>query len=317
MVVQVLKISFDTGKSNSKISFYNEDSIVENMQFLSNVALNNSQIKTTKGAEEVYYNGNRYLIGESGLNTFLENRSEVSKTNEVHKLLILTGICKVLRSYGLTECYDIQIAVNCPLSIYKTLGEQDNVKNFYKNNGKPYEIKMDGQTYTFTIKRVVPYFESIGPVILERKRFKDDEVITLDLGSLNTGYATFDALRPVGALSNNFNDGIEGLITTVEEILLKNDISNLTNANIQKVIKGTYKHIDGATMAEVNAACINHVKQLRHKLFNRKLNLNLPILICGGGAELLERHLKETFDDVTIMPNPLFANSDAGLHLMK
>lgn len=313
----MLKISFDTGKSNTKLSFYNKDSVVENMQYFSNVALNNSQIKTTKGAEEVYYNGNRYLIGEDGVNTFLENRSEVSKTNEVHKLLVLTGICKVLEAHNLTECDNVQIAVNCPLSVYKTVGEQDNVKEFYKNGGKPYEIKMNDNEYTFTITRVVPYFESIGPVILERKKFKDDEVITLDLGSLNTGYATFDALRPVGALSNNFNDGIEGLITTVEEILLKNDISNLTTANIQKVIKGTYKHVDSTTMAEVNAACINHVKQLRHKLFNRKLNLNLPILICGGGAELLERHLKETFDDVTIMANPLFANSDAGLQLMK
>lgn len=313
----MLKISFDTGKSNTKLSFYNRDSVVENMQYFSNVALNNSQIKTTKGAEEIYYNGNRYLIGEDGVNTFLENRSEVSKTNEVHKLLVLTGICKVLEAHNLTECDDVQIAINCPLSVYKTVGEQDNVKKFYKNDGKPYEIKMNNKEYTFIITRVVPYFESIGPVILERKKFKDDEVITLDLGSLNTGYATFDALRPVGALSNNFNDGIEGLITTVEEILLKNDISNLTTANIQKVIKGTYKHVDTTTMAEVNAACINHVKQLRHKLFNRKLNLNLPILICGGGAELLERHLKETFDDVTIMSNPLFANSDAGLQLMK
>ena len=313
----MLKISFDTGKSNTKISFYNEKSVIENMQYLSNVALNDSQIKTTKGAEEIHYEGNRYLVGEDGMNTFLENRSEVSKTNEVHKMLVLTGICKVLEANDMAECKDVQIAVNCPLSAYKTVGEQDKIKNFYKNDGKPYEIKMNGKTYTFHITRVVPYFEAIGPVILERHKFKDDEVITLDLGSLNTGYATFDSLRPVGALSNNFNDGIEGLITTVEEILLKNDISNLTNANIQRVIKGNYKHIDAKTMAEVNELCNNHVKQLRHKLFNRKLNLNLPILACGGGADLLEHHLKEVFDDVTIVANPLFANSKAGLQLMK
>ena len=49
----MLKFSFDTGKSNTKLSFYNKDSVVENMQYFSNVALNNSQIKTTKGAEEV------------------------------------------------------------------------------------------------------------------------------------------------------------------------------------------------------------------------------------------------------------------------
>ena len=62
---------------------------------------------------------------------------------------------------------------------------------------------------------------------------------------------------------------------------------------------------------------LEHLQQLQYTLFNRKLNLKLPIVVCGGGAVLLERFFKEVFEDVEVSPKALFVNADGGLELLE
>lgn len=312
-----MKLSFDTGKKNTKMSFQ-LGSQFENILYLSNVSLNANRINTTSQSEIITFNERRYLIGENGMNSFLENRSEMDKTNDVHRLLVLTGICKALKASGLTECDNVQIAINVPLAFYKSPGEQERIINFYKNDNKEYVVEMEQETYKFKISEVLPYFEGIGPLLVNRKGYEGKEVICLDLGSLNTAYATFDNLRPVGNLCNNFNDGVDNLLAVVGDILLKHNLSNLSEKNVQDIIKGIYTgKISEEAQVEVDQACLEHLQQLQYTLFNRKLNLKLPIVVCGGGAVLLERFFKEVFEDVEVSPKALFVNADGGLELLE
>lgn len=312
-----MKMSFDTGKKGTKMSFW-LGSQIENILYLSNVSLNANRISTTSESETITFNDKRCLIGEEGMNSFLENRSEMDKTNDVHRLLVLTGICKALKANGLTMCDDVQIAINVPLAFYKSPGEQERIINFYKNDHKDYVVEMDQVEYRFKISVVLPYFEGVGPLVVNRKEYEGKEVVCLDLGSLNTAYATFDDLRPVGNLCNNFNDGVDNLLAVVGDVLLKHNLANLSEKNIQDIIKGVYAgKITKEAQAEVDQVCLEHLQQLQYTLFNRKLNLTLPIVVCGGGAVLLERFFKDVFQDVEVSPKALFANADGGLELLE
>lgn len=312
-----MKVSIDTGKKNSKVSFHLEGQL-QHLVYLSNISLNATRINTTPESTIIHYNDRRYLVGEDGMNSFLENRSEMDKTNDVHRLLVLTGICKALKLAGQTdECVDIEMAINVPLAFYKSAGEQDRIIKFYQNNHQPYVVTMEDQRYTFKIKNVLPYFEGIGPLLSGTGNYDNQEVIGLDLGSLNTGYATFDNLRPIGSLSNNFNDGVDNLLAIVSDLLLTYNLPNLSEKNIQDIIKGTYKgNLPESVQEQVDQVCLDHLQQLQYTLFNRKLNLKLPFLVCGGGAILLERFLPMVFTNVQTCPNSLFANADAGLTLL-
>ena len=313
-----MKLSIDTGKKNSKVSFYLEGKIYH-LVYLSNIYLNPTRINTTPESEIIHYNKKRYLVGEEGKNSFLENRSEMDKTNDVHRLLVLTGICKALKLMGHSsdECVEVEIAINVPLAFYKSAGEQQRVIQFYQNDNQPYVVTMDDETYTFKINNVLPYFEGIGPLFSDSANYENQEVIGLDLGSLNTGYATFDNLRPIGNLSNNFNDGVDNLLATVSDLLLTYNLPNLSEKNIHDIIKGTYNgSLPEDVQEQVDQVCLEHLQQLQYTLFNRKLNVKLPFLVCGGGAILLERFLPMVFSNVRVCSNALFANADAGLSLL-
>ena len=317
----MLKVSIDSGKSQTKVS-YMVDGEVKNFKLLSNVSQNENEIPTSDEAVAIRYTDStgankRYLVGELGKNDFTHLRTKISKINDAHKLLVLTSIAKVLEKCDLKECRTVEISINTPVELFKQANQQTVIKEFYQNNDRPYEIYLNDTLYTFTINKVTPLFEGLGAVLLNKSKFNDDEVISIDLGSLNTCFATFNNCKPIGSLSSNFNIGVENLLTDVEKILVTEDMGNLSETNIQNIIKGVYKYpIETSVQNEINKICEDHVVLILHKLQSSKLNLSLPIIFSGGGAILLERFLKNTFKTAIFCDNALYANSQAGLKLL-
>lgn len=322
----MVRISIDSGKSCTKVS-YSFEGEERTFKMLSNVSHTSKDIPTTDEAVAILMNdesgsNKRYLVGEYGQNDYVEYRTQLSKLNEAHKILVIAAIVKVLDKCGRhdsSRIESVEIAVNTPVDLFKTDGFQSDIKSFYKSNGNPYEVEFKNKTYRFEIKRVVPMFEGLGAVLLNRSKYAGEgsEVISLDFGSLNTCFATFVNCKPVGQLSSNLSGSMEKLISSVEKVLIRADVANLTETNIQDIIKGSYPyHLDLEVQEEVDRVCEKFVKETKHKLVSSGVNINRPVVGSGGGAILLDRFVKKAFPMYEKCTDPLYANARAGLKLL-
>ncbi len=170
----MVRISIDSGKSCTKVS-YSFEGEERTFKMLSNVSHTSKDIPTTDEAVAILMNdesgsNRRYLVGEYGQNDYVEYRTQLSKLNEAHKILVIAAIVKVLDKCGRhdsSRIESVEIAVNTPVDLFKTDGFQSDIKSFYKSNGNPYEVEFKNKTYRFEIKRVVPMFEGLGAVLFK------------------------------------------------------------------------------------------------------------------------------------------------------
>jgi plasmid segregation protein ParM len=105
------------------------------------------------------------------------------------------------------------------------------------------------------------------------------------------------------------------LYSRIQDTLQRNDIL-LSDELITDAIRGQIQHSDSKLIeAVVEQAVAAYCKELFNALRERGLDLKLPTVFAGGGAELLELMLRRS-DINTVAVLNRFANADGYRLLM-
>lgn len=281
--------------------------------------LGNYQVKTSKGvrflskykaalginyksADDVLeYQGKQYVIGKGAFDTTL------SKAEKDSLILFLYGIAKS------TPKDVVKVVLGLPAVQFKE--QAVTMANKFKGT---YNIKLTAEGTTVTrnihIADVKVYPEGAGVFYSEvyPEHLMDQDVLIVDIGGLTANIVLFKDCDV-----ESFGGYRKGCLNIFQSILEEVDQTQVLGITIEAVDDAIHRN----KPLVVNGDSINLIPYLQKHIYlyvtelikeiNKYQAMTHPILLCGGGAELIRDELMKTFKNVHFIKdkNAMFANA--------
>ena len=285
----MIKLGIDNGNYNTKSS--------EGMLYASGFTASDREFLTPE--LQLFYEGCYYAIGERRL------RFQQDKTMEQDTfILTLPAIAEAMKRVGVTDA-DIMLGVGLPIDSYGT--QKEAFRQYFLQN---VSFEFEGTAYQCRISDCKVFAQGHAALCRYYPRLQEYRSITLvDIGGYTVDVLTVHNFKLERASCVSLRLGTIILYSRIEDALQKSGIL-LSDALITDAIRGKIQHTDRKKIEEtveyeVSAYC----KELLNALRERGLDLRLPTVFAGGGAELLESRLRGNEINIVAVLNR-FANAD-------
>lgn len=292
----MIKLGVDNGNYNTKSS--------EGMLYASGYTVSDKEFITPE--MQLFYEGKYYAIGERRL------RFQQDKTKEPDTfLLTLPAIAEAMNKAGTTNA-DITLGVGLPIDSYGT--QKEAFRSYFLRDNVSFMF--EGVAYRCHIAECKVFAQGHAALCRYYPRLSEYRSITLvDIGGYTVDVLTVHNFRLDRSSCASLRMGIITLYGRIQDALQKCDIL-LSDELITDAIRGDIQHAESKRIeAVVGQAVTAYCKELFNALRERGLDLKLPTVFAGGGAELLETRLHG--DDLnTVAVLNRFANADGYKLLM-
>ena len=255
---------------------------------------------------QLFYEGRYYAVGERRM------RFQQDKTREPDTfMLTLPAIADAMKRAETTSA-EITLGVGLPIGSYGTQKEAFR-RYFLRDN---VSFLFEGTSYRCRIAECKVFAQGHAALCRYYPQLKDYRSITLvDIGGYTVDILTLHDFRLDRSSCASLRVGTITLYSRIQDTLQRNDIL-LSDELITDAIRGDIQHADGKLIqAVVEQAVAAYCKELLNALRERGLDLRLPTVFAGGGAELLEPMLRrEDLNTVAVLNR--FANADGYKLLM-
>ncbi|MCR4429402.1 MAG: ParM/StbA family protein [Tepidanaerobacteraceae bacterium] len=292
----MIKLGVDNGNYNTKSS--------EGMLYASGYTASDKEFITPD--MQLFYEGRYYAIGERRM------RFQQDKTREPDTfMLTLPAIADAMKHAGTTSA-EIALGVGLPIGSYGTQKEAFR-RYFLRDN---VSFLFEGTSYRCRIAECKVFAQGHAALCRYYPQLKDYRSITLvDIGGYTVDILTLHDFRLDRSSCASLRMGTITLYSRIQDTLQRNDIL-LSDELITDAIRGQIQHSDSKLIeAVVEQAVAAYCKELFNALRERGLDLKLPTVFAGGGAELLELMLRRS-DINTVAVLNRFANADGYRLLM-
>lgn len=270
---------------------------------------------------KIDFENKQYLLGDMVSET--QSNFDLSKETMVHKLAIYTVICELmLRKKIYFHNIDLHVAVNVPISVYKSKYAKESFKNFVENSGKTIFFCLNDKVYNFDLTNVTMCFEGVGLTYANTDEYAKKTSAVIDIGGLNTTYCTFDGIQPDFNSMTLSQFGINVLKAKLEQELVQRYNRNISANDLEQIIQRGYMSFMGRMIEESVAVITQIKKQHFENIINYAKQHNYTfnqdkVYFVGGGSLLLQTEILSLFPQATIIVNPQFANVKSFLEILK
>jgi len=286
----MIKLGVDNGNYNTKSS--------EGMLYASGYTVSDREFITPE--MQLYYEGNYYAIGERRL------RFQQDKTREQDTfLLTLPAIAEAMRKAGVNNS-EITLGVGLPIDSYGA--QKDAFRNYFLRDNISFQF--EGNSYRCRIVDCKVFAQGHAALCRYYPRLREYRSITLvDIGGYTVDILTVHNFRLERSSCVSLRMGTITFYSRIQDVLRKSDIL-LSDELVTDAIRGHIQHTDSVLIqTTVEQAVEVYCKELFNALRERGLDLRLPTVFAGGGAELLEPRLYGG-DLNTVEVLNRFANAD-------
>ena len=292
----MIKLGVDNGNYNTKSS--------EGMLYASGYTASDKEFIVPE--MQLYFEGRYYAIGERRL------RFQQDKTKEQDAfILTLPAIADAMKKVGATNA-EVALGVGLPIDSYGTQKEAFR-RYFLRDN---ISFRFEGSFYRCRISECKVFAQGHAALCRYYPQLKDYRSITLvDIGGYTVDILTLHDFRLDRSSCASLRMGTITLYSRIQDTLQRSDIllsDDLITDAICREIQHTDSKLIGAVVEQTVAA---YCKELFNALRERGLDLRLPTVFAGGGAELLEPRLHGR-DLNTVAVLNRFANADGYKLLM-
>jgi plasmid segregation protein ParM len=292
----MIKLGVDNGNYNTKSS--------EGMLYASGYAVSDKEFITPE--MQLFYEGKYYAIGERRL------RFQQDKTKEPDTfLLTLPAIADAMKKAGVNNA-EISLGVGLPIDSYGTQKEVFR-RYFLRDN---ISFMFEGSACRCHISECKVFAQGHAAMCRYYPRLSEYRSITLvDIGGYTVDVLTVHNFRLDRSSCASLRMGTITLYSRIQDALQKCDIL-LSDELITDAIRGEIQHADSQLIKTVVEQAVSiYCKELLNALRERGLDLKLPTVFAGGGAELLESRLyDDSLNTVAVLNR--FANADGYKLLM-
>lgn len=292
----MMKVGVDNGNYNTKSS--------EGMLYASGYAASDREFITPE--MQLFFEGRYYAIGGRRM------RFQQDKTKETDAfLLTLPALADAMKKAGTTSA-EITLGVGLPVDSYGM--QKDAFRRYFLRDNLSFVF--EGATYRCRIAECMVFAQGHAALCRYYPQLKDYRSITLvDIGGYTVDVLTFHHFRLDRQSCASLRMGTITLYGRIQDTLQRSDIL-LSEELITDAIRGEIQHADSKIIAAVTERAVaGYCKEMLNALRERGLDLRLPTVFAGGGAELLKSILRR--DDLnTVAVLNRFANADGYRLLM-
>lgn len=292
----MIKLGVDNGNYNTKSS--------EGMLYPSGYVVSDTEFITSE--MQLFYDDKYYAIGGQRLH-FQHDKTIEQDTF----ILTLPAIAEAIKKTG-NSYAEIILGVGLPVDSYGTQKETFR-KYFLRDN---ISFQFEGTSYRCRIAGCEVYAQGYAALCRYYPQLKGYRSITLvDIGGYTVDILTFQNFRLDRSSCTSLRMGTITLYNRIQDVLRKSGIL-LTDEQLTDAIRGKIQHTDKELIEAVVEQTTNvYCKELFNALRERGLDLKLPTVFAGGGAELLEVWLHGNGINIVAVLNR-FANADGYKLLM-
>ncbi len=286
----MIRLGIDNGNYNTKSS--------EKMLYASGYAASDKEFITPE--MQLFFESRYYAIGERRM------RFQQDKTREPDAfLLTLPAIADAMKKAGTTNA-EITLGVGLPIDSYGMQKEAFR-RYFLREN---ITFRFEGTFYRCHIAECKVFAQGHAALCRYYPQLKDYRSITLvDIGGYTVDILTLHDFRLDRSSCVSLRMGTITLYSQIQDTLQRSDIL-LSDELITDAIRGEIQHADSKLIETVvEQAVAAYCKELFNALRERGLDLRLPMVFAGGGAELLEPMLHGSGLNTVAVLNR-FANAD-------
>jgi plasmid segregation protein ParM len=290
MEMTQIKIGIDNGNYNTKSS--------ERMLYASGFALSDREFITSD--MQLFCDGSYYAIGGKRMNF----QQEKTKQNDTF-ILSLPAIANAMKSEGVSTA-ELILGVGLPIDIYGTQKEAFG-QYFLRNDIR---FQFEESNYHCRITECKVFAQGHAALCKYYQQLKEYTSITLvDIGGYTVDVLTLHNFKVDRSSCASLRMGTITLFNDIRSELQQENII-LSDALIADAINGRIQHAEkNKIQAIVEHRMQHYLKELLGALRERGLDLMLPVVFVGGGAELLNQRL-HTSEVNTIVIFDRFANAE-------
>ncbi|GAE37396.1 ParM/StbA family protein [Halalkalibacter akibai] len=320
---KIFNFAIDCGKSECK--FLGEfDNSIQKGKFKNKVlVVQDFGVELAGNSYKVAYENQSFLVGDAVSDDQINY--ELSKQNYNHRLSIYLGITRLLevaeKAKEPIAFAQINLGINMPLTIYKSQKKKEEFEKYLKNNGELIALTVNEKPFTFRIKDVVLLPEGLGSIYHQMDEYREKNLLTIDIGSLNVSYLQFNQLTPMFDKMAVSTLGIHILRGKIAEALSSHYGTTIHDEVVEQIFKDKYLILDGLKQAEskeiVEKIIENHVQMIFNYAKSRKISFsNTTVVLVGGGSNVLKHYLS-TYPFVQFTSEPEFANVQSFFNVLQ
>lgn len=286
----MIKLGVDNGNYNTKSS--------EGMLYASGYAASDKEFITDE--MQLCYGGRYYAIGERRI------RFQQDKTKEQDTfILTLPAIASAMKKANVSEA-EIFLGVGLPIEAYGT--QKDTFRQYFLRD--EVSFRFEGADYLCRIADCKVFAQGHAALCRYYSQLREYRSVTLlDIGGFTVDVLTMHNFRLDRSNCVSLRMGTITLYTRIQDALRQRDIL-LTDELVTDAIRGKIQHEDKDFIQQtVEQAVQRYVRELLNALRERGLDLKLPTVFAGGGAELLGGLLRNGEVNTVAVLNR-FANAD-------
>ena len=289
-IKMTIKLGVDNGNYNTKSS--------EGMLYASGYTASGEEFITDE--MQLFYEGRYYAVGEHRM------RFQQDKTKGPDAfILTLPAISGAMKKAGVSEA-EIFLGVGLPIEAY---GVQKDAFRQYFLRGEV-DFRFEGADYRCRIMDCKVFAQGHAALCRYYPQLREYQSVTLvDIGGYTVDVLTMHNFRLDRSSCASLRMGTITLYTRIQDTLRQRDIL-LTDELVTDAIRGRIQHVDKDFIRQtVERAVREYVTELINALRERGLDLRLPTVFAGGGAELLKDSLSADGTNVVAVRDRV-ANAD-------
>lgn len=263
-------------------------------KFYSKVTSGNFDLN--KEEMKIEYEGKHYTLG-TGTATLGNNRY----FTQTYDICLLSAIALSIKEDNI----EVNIIVGMPPEQFESELKDKLTKKL--NNMGVKTIKINGKTQTIKIPKA-SVFEESAIVFGSTAEYRDKRVIVIDIGGGTTDISQFNNLKLEKSTTTKYGmlslyENMKKAINTKHTVkLISEDMIDLVNKD-KTIIRGEEKDI-----SFVKDIVLDHVSKIYNEIQNFDYD-NAKVLIIGGGATPLGKHIQDQLTHAQILENSQFANA--------
>lgn len=245
--------------------------------------------------QEIIINGITHYVGKGAMTSEVDKTN--SKINEVctQYALALNGDCEFYLVVGLPpgQYYDQRSALKKSILEY--------------NNSI---ISFKGIEYSPTICEVTVAPQAVASLYSIPDFYGEAIVIDIGGGTMDVCLVEFNSEYVDIEKMNSVPRGLRTIMPDIAEVLMNEYKIKPNISDVEKYLKYGLT-VDGnqVDLAFTETIFQNHVEEFTEEVKLTYPVKTVPIFLVGGGAILLQSYFKKHFHNVSIVPDPQFANA--------
>lgn len=233
------------------------------------------------------YEGKYYVCG-TGRQALLKDKT----VNDNYYLLTMAALAQELRYRNAEKRMEIVLAAGLPLAGFGR--EKQAFQKYFLRKERPLGFQYEGEEYRIWIRDVKLFPQGYSAIALHPECVKGEpSVLLADIGGWTLDLMRLDNAVPNAATCRSLELGVIRCVDeTMEQIRRRTGLS-VTDVQIERVLNGSSCSMDETAKEMVCRQGRIYTEQVLSSIMEAGFDFKaIPVVFMGGGASIMERHVK-------------------------